>query len=76
MEVYAMQSAGYIRKQPVSMVPGYENQACGRFGASLPPQIVRYLALDSQRQAGREDTVVSKASHALSNVSGSAGLPS
>jgi len=74
MEVYAMQSAGYIRKQPVSMVPGYENQAVPI--SLIAPQIVRYLALDSQRQAGREDAAVSKASHALSNVSGSAGLPS
>jgi hypothetical protein len=74
LEVYAMQSAGYLRKEPVSMVPGYANQAVPM--SLIASQITPYLTANSHQPGSRGGTARSERADAIPHVSGSAGVPS
>lgn len=74
MEVYAMQSAGFEGGKPVSLTPGYENQAVPM--SLIAPQIKRYLSAGSRVQTGLGVASQPKRANALHNVGGSAGASS
>jgi V8-like Glu-specific endopeptidase len=74
MEVYAIQTAAYTWAAAVPFTPGYDNQATP--ATLILPQIERYLSAPARRSAGAEDTKTPKSADAISNIGGSAGIPS
>jgi V8-like Glu-specific endopeptidase len=74
MEVYAMQSAGFTRTNPVQLKPGYENQAVPM--SLIASQIASYLSANGQRRAGESDTLTSQRADAVPHIGTSVGAAS
>ena len=74
MLVYAMQSAGYKSKGPIPLKPGHENQAVPI--DLIAAQIQPYLSLKASQGTSAAGELRSRTPNALSQVSGSAGIPS
>jgi hypothetical protein len=74
MEVYAMQSAGFKRRTPVPLTPGYENQAVPM--SLIAPQIASYLSSNGPHQTGEQHMIKSQRADAIPHVGTSLGVTS